>query len=152
MKLYRFSPIDNEEMLEKALDYIVSEMDKLSQKFFRESLPITTLKIFPHYPEEYSYLHDLVTKLGPKASFSSQTSLYVRDKRVIRGHNIEYLGVRIVDPYRLQVGCGDWEINNFEEFKTKHLGKTSFVREFADDMMEVWHSDFDVLGYVVTPL
>ncbi len=147
--LYRFSPIENEKVFKQVLEYLTSELEKLSQKLLKQSLPITTLKVFPHYPEEYAYLHKLISKKGPKASFSSDTSLYVQVNEKIKGHNIKYLGVRIVDPYRLQVGCGDYEIKNIEEFKKQNTNTSQFVRNFREDMVELWHPNFDILGYVV---
>ena len=68
----------------------------------------------------------------------------------IGAYDINYLGIRIVDPYRLQVGCGDYEIENFEIFKEQHLNKSPYIRQFQDkEMIEVWHPDFDVLGYII---
>jgi hypothetical protein len=87
--------------------------------------------------------------MGSKASFSSVSSLYVKVNRKIGESEINYLGVRIVDPYRLHVGCGDYEISNFEEFKEKHMESSPFIRSLREDMLELWHPDFDVLGYVV---
>lgn len=152
--IYRFSPIKDTETFEKVLNYITVELDKLSQKLLGESLPINTLKIFPHYLDEYDYLHKLIEPMGPKAPFNSETSLYVEVKKEIEGFTIDYLGVRVVDPYRLHVGCGDYEIKNFEEFKTKYLHTSPYIREIEgrDDMIEFWHPDFDVLGYVVPAL
>jgi hypothetical protein len=66
----------------------------------------------------------------------------------IKEYDIKYLGVRIVDPYRLHVGCGDYEIENFEEFKKQNTGTSQFIRNFNNDIIELWHPDFDVLGYV----
>ncbi|HVZ12732.1 MAG TPA: hypothetical protein VG965_06915 [Patescibacteria group bacterium] len=66
-RIYRFSPIESEENFKQVLEYLTIELDKLAQKLTGESLPITTLKVFPHYPEEYEYLIDLVSKLGPKS-------------------------------------------------------------------------------------
>ena len=149
-KLYRFSPIKDEKELEQVLDYLTTELEKLSRKLFDHKLPITTLKIFSHYQDEYEYLHNLVIKMGPKASFSSETSTYVQVSKNIRGYDISYLGIRIVDPYRLHVGCGDYEIDNFDEFKKKYAGKTPCVRDFSDDMIEIWHPEYDVLGYVIS--
>lgn len=148
-KIYRFSPVKNEETITDVLIYLTSELEKLSQELFNKTLPITTLKIFAHYPEEYDYLHKLISNMGPKASFSSDTSLYVEVSKKIKGYSINYLGVRIVDPYRMQVGCGDYEIADFEEFKEENINKSPFVRNFRDDMVELWHPDFDVLGYIV---
>jgi hypothetical protein len=147
--LYRFSPIESEDSFRKALNYLTIELERLSQELLNKSLPINTLKVFAHYPEEYDYLHKLVSEMGPKASMSSDTSLYVEFKEKINGHNIKYLGVRIVDPYRLQVGCGDYEEENFEDFKKRNVGTSQFVRNFRDNMIELWHPNYDVLGYVV---
>ncbi|HWA52249.1 MAG TPA: hypothetical protein VG895_04295 [Patescibacteria group bacterium] len=150
--IYPFSPIKNEKDLNKALEYITSELEKLSLEIFQEKLPITTLKIFPHYFDEYDYLYDLISKKGPREPFSSETSLYIKVQEKILNYNINYLGVRIVDPYRLQVGCGDYEIDNFQEFKNKWKDKSPFIRNFKEDMIEIWHPDFDVLGYVIPKL
>ncbi|HVZ12731.1 MAG TPA: hypothetical protein VG965_06910 [Patescibacteria group bacterium] len=49
----------------------------------------------------------------------------------------------------MQVGCGDYEIDSFQKFKEKYAGKSSFIRDFRHDMLEVWHPDFDILGYVI---
>jgi hypothetical protein len=151
-KLYRFSPITNEADFNKALEYITIELEKLSEQLLEQKLPINTLKLFAHYPEEYKYLLELVTGLGPAASFSSDTSYYAQTKREIKGHNIEYIGVRTTDPYRPHVGCGDYEIENFQEITDTYGGKSDFIRKFSEDMVEIWHPDFDVLGYIVPPL
>ncbi|MDQ3098793.1 MAG: hypothetical protein M3Q44_03535 [bacterium] len=146
---YRFSPIENEERLEKVWEYLVKELDRLSNQVFKQTLTITTLKIFPHYFDEYDYLHSYISLQGTQASFNSDTSFYATVNKKISDHQLKYLGVRIVDPYRLHVGCGDYEIENFNEFKAKYLNSSPFIRSFRDDMLEVWHPDFDVLGYIV---
>lgn len=151
-KIYRLSPIKNSRELDDVLGYVATNLEKLSEKLFNERLPITTLKIFAHYPKEYKYLHKLISNKGKEASFSSETSLYVETDQKVNKYNIKYLGIRVVDPYRMQVGCGDYEIDNFEEFKKKWLGKSDFIRSFREDMIEIWHPDFDVLGYVVPVL
>jgi hypothetical protein len=149
--LYRFSPVKNETDLDQVWSYITTELDKLSKEVFNQKLPITTLKIFAHYQEEYDYLHRLISKLGPEAPFNSKTSFYAQVDRKICGTDIKYLGVRIVDPYRLQVGCGDFEVGNFKNLKTENVNKSAFVRTFREDMLEIWHPDYDILGYVVSP-
>jgi hypothetical protein len=151
-KLYRFSPIKTEEDFDKVLEYLVNELENLSLKYFEEKLPINTLKVFAHYPEEYDFLYKLVYKLGPKAVLSSETSYYVNVNKKIKDYKIDYIGLRIVDPYRMQVGCGDYEIKNFNEIKEKFKNTSQYIREFSDDMIEIWDPDSDVLGYVVPPL
>jgi hypothetical protein len=150
MNIYKFSPIKSEKELFETYKYIAEELEKLSQKVFGKTLPITTLKVFPHYPEEYDFLYKLVSDMGTPATFNSESSYYSKVKKEINGINIDYLGVRIVDPYRLHVGCGDYEIEDFDEFKKQFLGKSPFIRQFSDkEMIEVWHPDFDILGYVI---
>lgn len=146
---FRFSPITDEDTLNKAFEYVAAELRKLSLKILNEKLPITTLKIFPHFQEEYEYLYKLISSMGKPAPFNSKTSFYSKTSKQIDENAIKYLGVRIVDPERPQVGCGDYEINNFDEFREKYAGKSKFVRDFRKDMLEIWHPDFDVLGYVI---
>lgn len=152
MSFYRFSPISNAETFNEAIAYIALTLDTMSEQLFQTSLPVTTLKLFAHYPDEYKYLLTLITQMGAPAPFSSETSLYVQLNKEIHGHLIQYLGVRVIDPYRLQVGCGDYEIPDFADFKLKWLRTSPWIREFSNDILEIWHPDFDVLGYIVQPL
>lgn len=149
MRLYRFSPIKDEAAFNEALEYLVTELQKLSEELLKETLPIKTIKVFAHYPDEYDYLYKLVSSMGPKDPLSSETSFYVQVDLKIKGVNIKCLGLRVVDPYRMQVGCGDLEVENFEEFQAKYQNTTPFIRKFRADMLELWHPDYDVLGYIV---
>jgi len=117
-RIYRFSPIENEEDIKKVFSYIALELNKLSNKVLGKSLHIDTLKIFAHYSKEFDFIHKYISKLGPKAPFNSETSFYTQVQQKIEGFDIKYLGLRIVDPYRLHVGCGDYyEPKNFENLK-----------------------------------
>ena len=150
--IYRFSPIKDEKTFWEVLTYITIELESLSKEVINQQLPVSTLKIFPHYTEEYSYLYDLISKMGSPAPFNSKTSFYVNVDKEIHGNKINSIGVRIVDPYRMQVGCGDYKVNNFPQLKEKYINnKSTFVREFKGsvEMLELWHSDIDVLGYVM---
>lgn len=150
MDLYRFSPITNQTQLFQAYEYIADQLEQLSQQLLSESLPITTLKVFAHYPDEYQHLHSLISQLGPAASFNSDTSYYVEVDQTIKDHHISYLGLRIVDPYRLHVGCGDFEVTDFQQAKQICLSDSPYIRQFADkNMLELWHPDFDILGYII---
>lgn len=148
-KRYRFSPIKDTQAFDQALIYITGELEKLSKELLGKDLPITTLKVFPHYPEEYDYLYKHIQSLGLAASFNSETSYYAKVDRKILGHDIKFIGVRIVDPYRLHVGCGDYKVEDLEKFK-KEINPSPFIRSFREDMLELWHPDFDVLGYIVS--
>ena len=149
MTLYRFSPITTKEQFETALAYISEQLTKLAETVLQESLRPASLKIFAHYHDEYDRLRDLLPSYGVVSS-SSKTSLYVNSSLEIRGDRVEQIGIRVVDPYRAQVGCGDYAAD-YDEIAERYLGKTPYVRkvDHALTMLEIWHPDFDVLGYVV---
>lgn len=149
--LYKFSPIENEPALQEVWNYLTTQLEKLSIEVVGEALPINTLKVFPHYPYEYDYLYQLILSKGPKAAFSSEKNLYVEVKMNVQDYLIEYLGVRVTDPNKPQVGCGDYEIDYFDQFKSERLNTSPYLREVREDMIEIWHPDYDVLGYVVPP-
>jgi hypothetical protein len=147
---YRFSPITTKEQFKSALAYTSEQLVQLAETVLQKSLRPDTLKIFAHYYDEYDTLRDLLSHYGPKSSISSETSLYVDSSEEVNDDLIKWLGIRVVDPYRAQVGCGDYAAN-YSEIAERYLGKTTYVRkvDHALTMLEIWHPDFDVLGYVV---
>jgi hypothetical protein len=154
MTAYRFSPIKNDDDCNKALEYIDKKLRYLSELVLDEQLPIETLKIFAHYPEEYEFLRNWAESLGEPIEESSATSFYVKPRilMVVAGDPIMHVGIRVPDPYRSQVGCGDYIVKNLDEIKSKYLGKSQFVREVEHEkyqMLELFHPDIDVLGYIV---
>jgi hypothetical protein len=65
---------------------------------------------------------------------------------------IKNIGIRIPDPYRLQTGCVDFQVENPAKFiKSLPKNRNNYIRPFPDapdTFMELWHPDFDVLGYI----
>ena len=154
MKLYRFSPIKSSEECELALQHIQKGLRELSELALEESLPINTLKIFAHYEDEHKFLKQWVDSIGEAKDEGSSTSYYVEPSKQMTVNNdpIEYVGIRVADPYRSQVGCGDYVVSNFDELKAKYLGKSPCIREVPHEkyeMLELFHPDIDVLGYIV---
>lgn len=148
-QIYKFSPISNTEEFNHALVYVSTELIRMSEELLDIRLVPNTLKIFAHYFDEYEFLLKHVSSLGEKAAFSSGTSYYSKVNKVIQGAQIDYIGIRKVDPYRLHVGCGDFEVEDLNKFKQVYLGKSRYIREFSEELVEIWHPDFDVLGYVI---
>ncbi len=154
MKLYRFSPLQDPDDCQKALEHIESGLRKLSEHVGNEQFPINTLKIFAHYPDEYKFLRYWVTNLGTPEDEESSTSYYVKPTLdvTVNDSPIEFVGIRTPDPYRSHVGCGDYVVENFDELKDKYLGESPFIREVKHnkyEMLELFHPDIDVLGYIV---
>lgn len=153
MKLYRFSPITDEATIMAAFEHIYEELLRLRNAVFEEDWPVFTLKLFAHYEEEYEYLLEWINSIGVKDNASSSTSYYVKPNRpfLIAGKEIPYIGLRVPDPYRSQVGCGDYEVENYDEIKVNHQGRKG-VREVEHpryQMLELFDPNIDVLGYVV---
>ena len=66
---------------------------------------------------------------------------------------LKLLRIREPDPYRMQVGCSDFIVPDYQEFKNQFLGKSENLRliERPDlELIEFFHPDFDVLAYVLS--
>jgi hypothetical protein len=150
-KTYPFSPILDEARLNAALQFTVEQLDIMSVQLFGSKLPITALKIFAQYPDEYVYLRTLLASKGPEAPFNSDKNFYAENPRTINGHQIKYVGVRVIGKEFPQLSCGDWETDRFEDLKTKFAG-SQYVQDLGKDMLQVTHPDFDVVGFIVPPL
>jgi len=152
MQLYRFSPITNDEQCSEALLYINAQLGMLIKVAIQTDLPIDTLKIFAHYDAEYTFLRKWIVTIGENDG-TSEPSYYVKPTKPIEINDsrISLIGMRRPDPYRSQVGCGDYVVEDYNAFKSTYLGKSPFIREIAHpkfEMLEVFHPDFDVLGYI----
>ncbi|MDL2363041.1 MAG: hypothetical protein QFB86_01505 [Patescibacteria group bacterium] len=154
MQLYRFSPLKTAEECLQVFDYIDERLRELSSLVIEEKPPVNTLKIFAHYQDEYVFIKNWVDSVGKSEDGGSSTSYYVKPFRPMTIHDdpIEYVGIRVPDPYRAHVGCGDYVVENYEEFKAKYLGNSPYTREVPHEkyeMLELYHPDIDVLGYIV---
>lgn len=134
--------------------YIDKKLRELSKIIIEEQPPVNTLKIFAHYENEYIFLKEWANSIGKNEDSDSTTSYYVRpfEPTAINNDPIEYIGIRVPDPYRAQVGCGDYVVENYDEFKDKYLNTSVYIREVAHhkyEMLELFHPDIDVLGYIV---
>jgi hypothetical protein len=157
MPSYRFSPIKNEQELREAASFIADELHKLSRLLLDAQVPIKSIKIFTHYSEEYDTLKGILNSLG-EPSLETATSYYVKLHEPLNhgGQHIDLLGIRIADPYRSQVGCGDLDAkqpyNDFVQQFVKNDDPTSYIRKTVGhslDMVELWHPDNETLGYIL---
>lgn len=150
--------VDTEEAFEDALNYIAEKVGDLANRLLGERLPVPILKFFAHSDEEYQILETIVGHYGPKAKVSSGNSFYVEVNNglVVANTPISLLGVRRPDMSRPQVGCGDYIVENFDEFTSKLHSEQPQFTQFVENahgskMLELRHPDFDVLGYVIKP-
>ena len=122
MKLYRYSPIKSKEALLSAVAYIISQSQKLSLELIGENLPFSgKLTICAHYFNEYKLLQSILLELGTFDLHHNGDRVLLNNPIQTSFGNITHLRVRQPDPYRFQVGAGDFKVDDYVAFKTKHL-------------------------------
>jgi hypothetical protein len=151
-KLYTFSLITSKEQFDSVLKHIIKNAEKLSEQLTGAKLSVATVKVFAHYPEEFQFMKSILGEYGTLSTIGRPTSIYVDSSLMIEGSRIENVGIRVPDPYRLQTGCVDFQVENPKEF-VDSLSKNEhgYIRPFPDmpeDFVELWHPDFDVAGYI----
>jgi hypothetical protein len=150
---YRFSPISNRDELFDAVDYVTKQALLLSQKAIDQELPISYLTIFAHYETEYDELVSMVKELGELSEANNGVKVLLNEKIANRGQSIGQLRIRRPDPYRTQVGCCDFSVQDYADFKQTNLANNKNLRliERPDyEMIEFFDPDFDVFAYIVS--
>lgn len=162
MKLYRFSPIKNEDELIQAITHTHLQCFKLCYNSFGEHLPIAgNIGIFCHYDEEYEFLTKLRRRLTESSDNVDQKYFRLHEPIVIPVQDgipetiYTHLYIRKPDIYRAQVGDVDFvmEAERYEKEKERLAsgelvqGARIFPRDDLD-MIELYNPDIDALGYV----
>ncbi|MBI3620392.1 hypothetical protein HY214_04615 [Candidatus Roizmanbacteria bacterium] len=154
MKIYRFSPIRDEKELREAVVYVVEKTSDLAKKVIGKTLPISSLTFFAHYPDEFEKLSGIVKTLGNFVNENNGPRVALHEPIKVGENTIIHLRIRKPDPYRMQVGCNDFNISDYAAFKNKYLPKHSnnlrLIERKDYEMIEFFDPDFDVLAYVVS--
>lgn len=136
---------------------------------FREkgyTLPIKYVTIFAHYEKEYKELVQFASRLGTQTDTNNGIKTTLANKIEILTMKLEINGVqqdmleviesiriRKPDPYRMQVGCCDFEYSDdylwLASTETLASSGTRRIQRDDIDMVEFFNPDFDVLAYVV---
>lgn len=153
MQLYRFSPIKDEKQLREAVVYIADKTSTLAKKIIGKPLPIKSLTIFAHYPDEFEKLSEIVKTIGNFLNENNGPRVVLHEPIKVGKNTITNLRIRKPDPYRMQAGCNDFD-TDYETFKNENLSKHSnnlrLIKREGYEMVEFFHPDFDVLAYVVS--
>lgn len=164
VKLYRFSPIQTQEELLKAIKHIHFECYKLCKQSFGHHLPNAgNMGIFCHYDQEYDRLIQMRKKLTEESGNLNQKYFCLHKPIVIQAYGdapettYTHLYIRKPDPYRHHVGDVDFylEPEKYEELKASLLAGRKIpgarIFERTDlDMIELYDPDLDALAYVST--
>lgn len=154
MNLYRFSPIASEDVLKTAIHHVVEQELVLAEKTVGTGLPITYLTIFAHFEQEYQDLTRIIQGWGETSDANNGVKVLLAKPIAQNGQTIHEIRVRKPDPYRAQVGCCDFGVQDYEDFKSKNLPHNPNLRLIVRpsyDMLEFFDPDVDVLAYVVGP-
>lgn len=164
MKLYRFSPIQNQDELLDAIKYIHFACYKLCRQSFDKYLPNAgNMGVFCHYDDEYTRLVGIRDQLAKPSNDPNQKYFELYEPIVIPEQydvpetTYTHLYIRKPDVYRAQVGDIDFylEQSEYDELKRSLLageyvkGARIFPRNDLD-MIELYDPDTDALGYVST--
>ncbi|MBI2545641.1 hypothetical protein HYV81_00490 [Candidatus Woesearchaeota archaeon] len=154
MQLYRFSPIQNKEQLLKAAEYIVTKTSELCKKVIGQSLPISSITIFSHYQDEFEQLKKILLDLGKLHSDNNGPRVALHKPLNLGSNTVTHIRVRKPDPYRMQVGCNDFEVEDYIEFKKNYLpshpDNLRLINRADYEMIEFFDPDYGVLAYVVS--
>lgn len=138
----------------EAIDYVIEQELLLVNKVTGKSLPITYLTIFAHYDDEYENLKNILESWGQTSQANNGIKAKLYDPILYSDGKINEVRVRQPDPYRMQVGCCDFTVDDYEDFKTTILEGNKNLRLIERpkyEMIEFFDPDFDVLAYVVSP-
>lgn len=164
MESYRFSPIENEEQLLEAIEYVHFECHKLCKKVFGEYLPVAgNIGIFCHYDNEYKFLTKLREELTEKSNNWNQKYFLLHEPIIMPAKDdvpeTTYTYLYIRQPYQNSPRVGDVDFvlsdNKYIELKesllkgVKITGAKIFDRPDLD-MIELSDPDIDALAYVST--
>lgn len=164
MKLYRFSPIKNQNQLLEAVEYTHFACYELCRQSFAKYLPNAgNIGIFCHYDEEYDQLVAIRKQLTEPSNDPNQKYFKLHEPIIVPARDevpestYTHLYIRKPDIYRSQVGDVDFylEQSEYDELKQslkdgKQIkGARIFPRNDLD-MIELFNPDIDALGYVST--
>lgn len=142
-----------EELIEKA-KYIAEQTTKLCEKVIGRPLPISSLTIFSHTNEEFENFKTSLSSMGVPYNENNGPRITLNEAILVGSNKIIHLRIRKPDAERPQVGCNDFDVENYGDFKNKYLaGHQDNLRLIVRpeyEMIEFFDPEFDVLAYVVT--
>jgi len=145
----------NVDDLRQFVQEIVEKARNLKNKHTSEKkAPVNYACIFAQSKEQYTTLLALTEKIGSIIMETPMGSVYhIQPLKTVAG-NLRLLKIRKPDPTRPELGDADFTVENYPEFKKKHLSKTGFklIQKREDfEMIELVDSQFNVRAYFSNP-
>lgn len=154
MNSFFFSPINSKPGLLDAVRYTAFKTSELCKKVIGKPLPVHSLTIFSHTDAEFEPLKELLSTMGAPYNENNGPRVILHEPIIVADNTITHLRIRKPDSERPQVGCNDFDVENYEAFKTEYLSKFPehlfLIKRPEYEMIEFHHPDYDVLAYVVS--
>lgn len=151
---FRFSLFMSSEELLKAVHYIADRSSVMCAKIIGHVLPISSLTVFSHYPDEFEYWEKMLPLMGAVLTYNNGPYVNLTEPILLPTGKIMKLRVRYPDPERPQVGCNDFEVKDYTSFKKHYLdtnpNNLRLIMRPEYEMIEFFDKDFDVLAYVLS--
>lgn len=143
------------ENISKVVSSVASKSSRLIEKTLGKRLPIAYLTIFAHGASEYDDLTKQAGELGGRSEANNGLNFLFRKPIETEAGTVSLIRVRQPDPYRSQIGCADFTIENYEEFKRielpKHPKNMRVIERPDFEMIEFFDLEKnDVLAYIVS--
>lgn len=143
-------PILEKQQFTATLQHIAEQGAALCRQVLNRDLPIDTLTIFTHSPEEYDFVAEVARTYGPESAFTHGDTLYIASDFMVGDCRIIYLGVRRPDPTRPEVGYADYPVTDYAAIvAANYPGVQEITSGRGQKLLELRHPDFDVRGYIV---
>ncbi len=151
---YRFSPIQSKDKLLEAIKYVTTQVTLLAEKCVGVSLVTESLTIFSHDPQEFARLCEMANDLGEPYNENNGPRVKLKEAIAVGASTVRFVRIRKPDPDRPQVGCADFNVGDYFDFKTRFLAyiASHVIKRPEYEMIEFSDPDFDVLAYAVSPV
>lgn len=141
-------------VLKQLVEEIVKKANDLKNKHTSEkNAPVNYACIFAQSKEQFNDLLAVAQRLGSVIEETPTGPLYhIQPLKTVSG-NLRLLKIRKPDPTRPELGDADFTIENYPEFKKKHLAKTGFklIPRENFEMIELVDPKFNVRAYFSNP-
>ncbi len=140
--------------LTQLIEEIVKKANDLKNKHTSEKNALVNYAcIFAQNKEQFNDLLAVAQRIGSVIEETPTGPLYhIQPLKTVSG-NLRLLKIRKPDPTRPELGDADFTIENYSEFKKKHLAKTGFklIPRENFEMIELVDPKFNVRAYFSNP-
>lgn len=141
-------------VLKQMIEEIVKKANDLKNKHTSEkNAPVNYACIFSQSKEQYNTLLVVAQKIGRIIKETSTGPLFhIKPLNTVAG-KLQLLKIRKLDTTRPELGDADFTVENYSEFKKKHLSKIGFklITRENFEMIELVDPKFDVRVYFSNP-